>query len=84
MKLSGKLLFRKEYDGTGILFDPENGSTFSLNKTTTVICEQLAKDAEKKDILSALAVCTTGLPDCAEVDLDRFLDALREKKYLAE
>ena len=40
-KLSGRLLFRVEIDGTGILFDPRDGQTFMLNRTSALICRCL-------------------------------------------
>ena len=81
MKLNPLIVFRKELDGTALLFNPENGETFGLNQTSAFIWEQLALKKKKVVILKALGEVTE-LPPEAERDLAEFLIELKAKGFL--
>jgi len=83
IRLAPHLLFRVEADGTGIIFDPNDGQTFMLNRTSALICRCLEKGTEKADILAAIAAYADNVPETVEVEVETFLDSLREHGYLA-
>ena len=82
MKLNPDLVFRQEFDGTGILFNPENGNIFYLTQTSAFICSCLQQDMERDAILAGMREHITGIPENVEGDLDDFLAQLREKGCL--
>ncbi len=82
IKLSPHLLFRTEADGTGILFDPNDGQTFLLNRTSALICRCLEKGAEKSAILAEIAAHADNVPETAAAEVDAFIETLRERGYL--
>lgn len=82
-KVNPLIIFRKEFDGNGLLFNPDNGETFALNRTAAAIYEQLEAGKEEAEILTELAA-RTNLPPKAAEDLKKFLSQLRAKGYIAE
>ncbi len=84
MKLNPDLVFRQEFDGTGILFNPEDGSIFSLNKTSAFICMCIQKEMDREAILADMREHIKNIPENVEADLDSFLAQLREKGCLQE
>ena len=82
IKLAPHLLFRTEADGTGILFDPNDGQTFLLNRTSALICRCLEKGAEKSAILAEIAAHADNVPENAAAEVDAFIETLRERGYL--
>ena len=82
IRLSAHLLFRIEADGTGILFDPNDGQTFLLNRTSALICRCLEKGTDKAAISAAIAAHADHVPETAEAELETFLETLRGHGYL--
>ena len=41
MKINTDIVFREEFDGTGILFNPDTGDTYGLNHTAAFIWKSL-------------------------------------------
>lgn len=82
MKINPDLVFRKEFDGTGILFNPENGNVFYLNQTSALICSCLEKDTDRESIIAVMREKISDIPDSLESDLDAFLAQLQEKGFL--
>ena len=81
-KLSGRLLLRVEADGTGILFDPRDGQTFLLNRTSALICRCLEAGMEKAAIMAEITNHAGNVPENATADVDAFIDILRRQNYL--
>lgn len=85
MKVNPLAVFRKEFDNSAILFNPETGEIFALNPTGMVIWQALSEGSDRAGILTKLAgECRDPLPPEAEKDLDDFLAALTEKGFLAD
>lgn len=84
MKINPLVIYREEFDKSAVLFRPDNGESFMLNRTASFIWKQLEKGADRAEILKALAEACGGLPPAAEQELDQFLAQLTEKGYLAE
>ncbi len=83
MKTNPLIVFRKEFDETGILFNPENGEVFGLNRTSAFIWEKLADGLPPGEILDELAKVTKPPPEAA-AELNSFVAALRQKGCLSE
>ena len=84
MKINQQIVFRKEFDGTALLFDPESGETFGLNKTSTFLWEKIAEGLDSAGILAALKeACGTTLPASAESDVASFIDSLKAKNFIS-
>jgi len=84
MKLCSDLVFRKEFDGTGILFNANDGSSFLLNATAAVICGCLEKGCTETEIRQAMDKSLKEIPANADQELQAFLQSLRDKDYLVE
>ena len=84
MKLSPFILFRKEFDGTGVIFDPTDNKAFSLNKTATAICEMLQEGIAREEILGRLRKVSSGITEDAPAEINAFLDDMIRRKYLSE
>lgn len=83
MKVNQQIVFRKEFDGSALLFDPESGETFGLNQTSTFIWEKLSEEMDKAGILAALKeACGGELPESAENDVISFIASLKEKNFV--
>lgn len=84
MKINPLVIYREEFDKSAVLFRPDNGESFMLNRTASFIWKQLETGADRAGILKALADACGELPPTAEQDLDSFLAQLLAKGYLAE
>ena len=79
MVINPNIVFRKEFDGTGLFYNPDNGQTFYLNPTSRLICECIEKGLEKEGILSCLRERVDGLPDDIAKVVDDFIGKLVER-----
>lgn len=85
MKLNPFAMMREEFDGTGIVFDPDRNKAISLNKTGVIVWNVLAKDGTEADAVRALRAEFPDVPETqAQQDVAKFLDALREKALLTD
>lgn len=84
MKINPLVIYREEFDKSAVLFRPDTGESFMLNRSASFIWEQLEGGASREEILKALSAACGTLPSTAEQDLDVFLGRLKEKGYLAE
>ncbi len=81
MTVNSQIVFRKEFDGTGLLFNPDNGETFGLNSIAVVIWEELVRGSGRDQILKRLDE-VTALPPEGSADLDEFLQNLQAHGFL--
>ncbi len=85
MKLNPFAMMREEFDGTGIVFDPDRNKAISLNKTGVIVWNVLAKDGTEADAVRALRAEFPDVPETqAQQDVAKFLDVLREKALLTD
>ena len=82
MQINKEIVFRKEFDGSALLFDPATGETFGLNKTSAFLYEQFAAGASEQEALSALKEACNSLPPEAESHIAAFVETLKGKKYI--
>lgn len=79
MTINPDVIYRKEFDGTGILYNTDNNDAFYLNKMCVLICDLLQEGKSRDEILSILPEKVTNLPDDIAVVLDNFIASLMEK-----
>jgi len=84
MKLNLFALMHKEFDGTGIIFDPQNNQAMALNKVGVVIWEALEKSLPKPEIVNAVVAKFDVTPEIAAKDIENFLETLKSKGLLAD
>lgn len=82
MKTHPLIVFRREFDGSGMLFNPDNGDIFGLNPIGALIWEALEQGKSEAEILIVLAEQVKDLPESAAGDLTEFLESLRQKGVL--
>lgn len=80
--INTQIVYRREFDGSAILFNPDNDDVFALNRTGAEIYEMLQQGLEREAILAQLAA-KTSLPPEAEEDFDAFIETLRSKGCIA-
>ena len=79
MGMNPNIVFRKEFDGTGLLYNTDNGQSFFLNQTSRLICECLEKGLGRAEILACLEEKVEGLPDDIGAVVDGFIQNLEDK-----
>ncbi len=80
MKINPAIIFREEFDGSAVLFDPDSGEAFELSATGAFIWKKISGNLGKDEVLAALAEeCENGVPESAGDDYDEFVEALRNK-----
>ena len=89
-------MMREEFDGTGIVFDPDNNRAMTLNASGVAVWRVLstggtAADAavgsDTRNIEAAVRLRETfrGVtPEQAAADVRKFIGALKEKSLLAD
>ena len=64
MFLNPQIVFRREFDGSGLLFHPDTGEVFALNPTAAAICELIAAgERDEAELLNSLARSTRLPPE---------------------
>lgn len=84
MKLNPLVLMRKEFDDTGIVFDPENNKAMTLNPVGAVIWEAIEKGLPREKIVETVTAQFSVAQETAEKDLAAFLETLKAKGLLSE
>ncbi len=72
------VVFREDFDDIAVLFDPDNGKTFSLNHTGVLIWKALDGKRSGRDILDKLKENCDCIPDNVEEHLFQFIASLIE------
>lgn len=83
MKVNPVIIFRREFDDSGILFNPENGEIFGLNPTAALVWECLGKNMSKLEILAELSAKAQNIPETASDDFDEFITSLKERNFVS-
>ena len=83
MKLNPMIVFRKENDENGILFDPDSGEIYELNNTGIIIWEALEQGADQSAIVQKLReLCGDSCPAFLADDVADFLKNMCELGFL--
>lgn len=84
MKINPDIVFRKEYDGTAVLFNPDNGETFFLNAVSTLLYEIMQKGcASEQELFEGMKKRVTKIPANASDDVHAFVQQLVAKNILS-
>ena len=65
MKINPLVIYREEFDKSAVLFRPDTGESFMLNRTASFIWKQLEQGADRAGILKALSAACGELPPSA-------------------
>ncbi len=85
MKVNPDIVCREEFDGTGCLFNPEDGKVFGLNATSLFLWRQFESGASAEDALTALrSACAKPLPESAAADIAAFVTDLVARGFLSQ
>lgn len=85
MKLNPFAMMREEFDGTGIVFDPDRNKAISLNAAGVIVWNVIANGGTPADAVQAILREFRGVPEKqAEQDVENFLSVLREKALLTD
>lgn len=84
MQINSNIIFRKEFDGSALLFDPESGETFGLNRTSAFLWEKFASGMSEAEAINALKNACQNMPASAEKDLNGFIEQLKAKKFILD
>ena len=80
MKLNPFATMSEQFDGSGLVFDPESNGALSLNKTGVFLWNLL-----EQEMAAALLEKYDGVtPEKVAADVRAFLDALRARSLVSE
>ena len=85
MRLNPLAMMREEFDGTGIVFDPDNNRAMTLNASGVAVWRVLTTGGTAADAAVRLRETFRGVtPEQAAADVRKFIGALKEKSLLAD
>ena len=85
MKLNPFVVMAEQFDGTGLVFNPESNGAVSLNKTGVYLWNRLKDGASEAEMISGLLEKYEGVTEeKASADVKAFLDELRRRSLMSE
>ena len=85
MKLNPFAIMSEQFDGTGLIFDPNTNAAMSVNKTGVYLWNRVKEGATEQEMVSGLLERYSGVTEeQAAADVKAFLQNLRERSLLAE
>ena len=85
MKLNPFAVMSEQFDGTGLVFNPESNGAVALNKTGVYLWNRLKDGATEVDMVSGLLEQYDGVTEeKAVADVKAFLEELRSRSLLSE
>ena len=85
MKLNPFAVMAEQFDGTGLVFNPETNAAVSLNKTGVYLWTRLKMGASEAEMAAGLMEKYSGVTeDRAAADVKAFLEELRSRSLLSE
>ena len=85
MKLNPFAVMSEQFDGTGLVFNPESNGAVALNKTGVYLWNRLKDGATEADMVSGLLEQYDGVnEEKAVADVKAFLEELRSRSLLSE
>ena len=85
MKLNPFAVMAEQFDGSGLVFDPETNSAVSLNKTGVFLWNLLKDGRSEQEMAAALLERYDGVtPEKAAADVRAFLDDLRARSLISD
>lgn len=85
MKLNPFAVMAEQFDGTGLVFNPESNAAVSLNKTGVYLWNRLKEGATEAELTAGLLEKYEGVTEeKATADVKAFLEELRSRSLLSE
>ena len=85
MKLNPFVVMAEQFDGTGLVFNPESNGAMSLNRTGVYLWNRLKEGATEAEMVSGLLEKYSGVTEeQAASDVAAFLEGLRSRSLLSE
>ena len=85
MKLNPFAIMAEQFDGTGLVFNPESNAAVSLNKTGVYLWNRLKDGATEAEMIAGLLDRYDGVTEeKAAADVAAFLEELRSRSLLSE
>ncbi|MBR4718498.1 MAG: PqqD family protein [Lentisphaeria bacterium] len=85
MKLNPFAVMAEQFDGTGLVFNPESNAAVSLNKTGVYLWNRLKEGATEAEMAAGLVEKYDGVTEeKASSDVAAFLEELRSRSLLSE
>ena len=85
MKLNPFAVMAEQFDGTGLVYNPESNGAVALNKTGVYLWSRLKDGATEADLTAGLLEKYDGVTEeKAAADVKAFLDDLRSRSLLSE
>ena len=85
MKLNPFAVMAEQFDGTGLVFNPESNGAVSLNRTGVYLWNRLKDGATEADLTAGLLEKYDGVTEKkAAADVKAFLEELRSRSLLSE
>ena len=85
MKLNPFAVMAEQFDGTGLVFNPESNAAISLNKTGVYLWNRLKEGASEAEMAAGLLEKYDGVTEGkAAADVKTFLEELRSRALLSE
>ena len=85
LKRNPLIVFKEEFDGTGVLFDPDKGSVLGLNTTGCFLWKNVEEASDMADLVARLCDACTGVPeDHVASDVEIFIRKLQDNGFVSE
>ena len=85
MKMNPFAVMMEQFDGSGLVFNPESNGAVALNKTGVYLWNRLKDGASEAEMISGLLEKYSGVTEeQAASDVKSFLEALRSRSLLSE
>ena len=85
MKLNPFATMMPQFDGTGLVFDPNTNTAFSLNRTGVYLWICVKEGASEAGMIAGLMEKYSGVTEGhAAADVKAFLENLRNRSLLSE
>ena len=85
MKLNPFAVMAEQFDGTGLVFNPESNAAVALNKTGVYLWNRLKNGATEAEMTAGLLEKYDGVTEeKAAADVKAFLEELRSRSLLSE
>lgn len=85
MKLNPFAIMAEQFDGTGLIFDPNTNAAMSVNKSGVYLWTRIKEGATEEEMVAGLLErfsCVT--KEQAKADVKAFLEELRARSLLSE
>ena len=85
MKLNPFAIMSEQFDGTGLIFDPNTNAAMSVNKSGVYLWTRIKEGATEEEMAAGLLERFSGVTkEQAAADVKAFLQELRNRSLLSE